>query len=163
MCVTQYPAHNGPIYPEIVGSSWKVHLFSQATLTKPSPAGKFFLQAKIRGCMKAGPTKREVKDASTGGSDTCCANNNKAFNQLVGIDSGEDPCYTCPSNSLPRMHGFYCESCGPGYQQDEAASFGCQPCGMNQFKSTTGPGVCMRCPEGATTVAVGQDKCVKVV
>ena len=158
-----------PIYPSLTGSSWKIYLASKVKLTAPQPNDIFYIRARVQLCKKASslsgrdslhPLKRDAWNYRRG--STCCKERGMVLN-LLEHGYGGDPCKNCANPSVPRLKGYYCELCPPGYEQMGAPhTFGCSPCGVGFFKEKAGTDRCQKCPVGySTRMAKGQSKCFK--
>ena len=140
VCVVGSPGNTGPLYAPLIGSKWELSMYSPTVLTKPYPIDTFSLKVKVKYCSASSSSarkdpaiapkfKRELRVSSE-----CCSTRNMVFNQILNLKQGGlDPCYTCSATSVPRLDGFYCESCPAGYEPS-GGSFGCKPCGVAYFK-----------------------------
>ena len=137
-----------PIYPSLLGL-WKISFEIPAYLKvqRPFPVGPFYLKARaeicFRGNMNANISYDENAAISTG---SCCA-----YSNMYQDESGT--CLPCPSGSSPRLNGYYCESCPPGYQQINPGveGWGCTACPIDTFKDSDGNAACKPCPSSQDT------------
>ena len=73
----------------------------------------------------------------------CCIDSGKYYDQLAYLKEPTS-CKTCPANSVPRLNGYFCESCPVGYEPMEDINlYGCQPCPEGKEKKEVGPGKCV--------------------
>ena len=106
--------------------------------------------------MKLSLDTQEVK--STG---QCC------MNKVQSMDENGN-CIACPENSLPRLNGYFCESCpagfgvrDPGAGSHFLSSYGCHLCPVDTFKAKDGIGKCQSCgPDATTSGTVGATFCI---
>ena len=139
----------GPIYPSLM-SLWNVSfdIPTDYKRIKPFPVGTFYLQAEAEICFR-------YNGRMTGfHRDTKMRNHNRSCCSDSGryADANED-CQLCPVGSSPRLNGYFCESCPPGYQPADGAreSYGCGPCPVDTFKESDGNSACKPCEEGKHT------------
>jgi len=159
VCVTVTPNDKGPIYPLLVGSTWKISLQSLNLLNEPVPEGPLYIQAKAKFCFRSSAKPVKPVQTHASGNKSCCYDRNMYFDQIAAMKTdGKDPCRPCPEGSATRMYGFYCESCSAGYETKHS-SFGCSPCEKGKYKPNRGPGLCQPCPAGTTTITTGQGIC----
>ena len=71
---------------------------------------------------------------------------------------GTDDIALCACNTGYTRSGNTCDkTCGPGYEGDELTEAdACVECGAGKYKSTTGSGACINCPEDSTHTLQGQ-------
>ena len=134
----------GEIIPSIF-STWTIsqslYRYKDSLAAAPFPDGIFYLQAQIQVCF--GPvgslkTKPKMLDRRIPvyypslTTPTCpspcaspCENVTNAYFDQLGKGYCEDQlCPQCPSGSVPRLNGYYCEKCPPGTELSET-SMGC--------------------------------------
>merc|ERR1719193_2470027 len=153
----EYQGQN--IYPSLM-SLWKVRLSvdPRAREVRPiDPSGIFKLKANVGICTRQSQ-RPEKKTATRNADETptkCC--DDKSIWKKYGFSF---ICKECPPNSVPRLHGFYCESCPAGFEPREAIHgepkdqvWGCQPCKADFFKGSEGMKKCQQCPNGVTISA----------
>ena len=58
---------------------------------------------------------------------------------------GTPTCKNCPTNSEPRLNGYFCESCPRGHETIDEL-YGCRACDILKEKREVGPGKCVDIP-----------------
>ena len=68
-----------------------------------------------------------------------------------------------PSGALPRLNGYYCESCPAGFapRGGGVETYGCSPCPVDTYKALDGEAGCVACAaDQFTNGTVGSTMCV---
>jgi len=175
---TQTPGElNGQtIYPSWM-SLWKVQMVLPTDVRTqgmiPIQAnGQFNLRAKVAICFrKSINEKREVEQfekryqpLKTPFTEVIKRHNSDSVQGVMDSvenlctiwnafeKSSQDACDPCPSQSVRRLNGYYCETCPAGYEprkkvsnEDVSWVFGCQPCRAGFFKASKGNVECQPC------------------
>lgn len=158
ICLNNQGSLKGPLYP-LLTANWKIVLDSPVRKIIPCSTTMFYLKAKVEFCWKSKNVAyiQTMKQPQT--NTSCCHQKDMYFDQKIDmLASGKDPCKACPTGSTSRLHGYYCETCLPGYQLDEKW-YGCTPCMKGTYKKNIGINKCIKCPVGTTTTHLGQSKC----
>merc|ERR1719282_480476 len=107
ICQTSSGKFAGPIYPSLM-AIWNVtfDIPIRYKTHQPFPTTPFQLSVEAEICFRYNQRK---KDDHAKFSGSCCADNGRYS------DINED-CRLCPKNSVPRLHGYFCESCPIGHE-----------------------------------------------
>ena len=142
----------GRLLPRLDGSKWRIELRSDHILPKIYSATKLFLRAAAEFCFQhklLSRPKLELTVSDEPQFEECCSNNGMFTDQILLKKSPNlNFCQVCPEASSPRLSGYFCEKCPPGYEPNTSNNFGCTPCPKNKFKSTSGQQACESCLDG---------------
>ena len=144
-------------YPSLM-ALWQVkfRIPTDLRVNQPFPTSPIMLKVEAEFCYRQSRRKREEEEERSA-SGACCAASNRFLRK-------DQTCQKCPPNSVPKLHGYYCESCPKGFEPASAGTegYGCKPCPVNKYKQNVGNANCVPCRNGMTTKgAKGSAFCVR--
>ena len=145
VCIFGQKKIDGPFYPPIT-SSWKFDIKSSYQLPHINSKTPFFLRARIQLCSNGSPFSKYLFMA-----DQDCCHGDKYYDPVEMMAAvRNNPCKSCPEDSIPRLEGYFCEECPIG-QQPNKDLYGCEVCPHGAFKNSTGPMTCKISTNGSTS------------
>ena len=177
LCINTEGIINGLALPSLEGSTWRITLESKPPLKKLHPAKETFIKAHAKFCFRSlKKIPRNIYATTVNGerremSAPHLCPEKQYFDVLHALDSENDNfqedssiCKNCPSFSLPRLFGYFCEQCPKGFTTSKVGYYGCDPCKVNEFKNEIGPGPCKKCKGKETTgKTVGASNCLTII
>ena len=149
VCARSDGKFHGPVYPSLM-ALWQVEfkIPKDLRVNLPFPVKPIMLKVEAEICYRQASRKREEEEEEEkrSVSGRCCASKNQFL-------SKDHTCQKCPPKSVPKLNGYYCESCPKGYEPASSGTrgYGCKPCPENKYKQDEGNSNCVPCRRGMTT------------